>query len=165
MKGARYGSLAALAVVVLVGVALYPRPVREETPTLAPLPADSAAARDAPTLALWSEAAGVPTLLTEAVAWTESGRSLDPTLRGAAGEVGRFQIKPATARERCPRQNIMTYHGNLACYLRMMRENYAACRDWRCAIARYNGQGPAAAAYAGRVLAFVERRVLAEVAR
>jgi len=163
-----HGRLAVFIIVGgLVGFAasvLSPRPVTEEVPTFVQVPLDSGASRDAPTLALWSEAAGVPVLLTEAVAWTESGRNLDPLLRGAAGEVGRFQIKPSTARLRCPRQNITTARGNLTCFLRIVRRDYATCGgDWRCTIARYNGAGPMAAAYADRVLGYVRRRVLAEV--
>lgn len=165
MRRARAFGLTALAGVIVATLALAPRAAREETPPVLEAATDYAAPPDAPTLALWSEAAGLPTLLTEAMAWTESGRNLDPSLRGAAGEWGRFQILPATARLRCPRQNITTARGNLGCFLRMMRQNYAACGDWRCAIARYNGAGPAAAAYADRVLAVVQRRVLAEVAQ
>jgi hypothetical protein len=152
-----------VGLLALGGLCIRPERASEATLPPASSPPDSTLAPDAPTLALWSEAAGVPALVTVTVAWTESGRNLDPTLRGAAGEVGRFQIRPSTARERCPRQNIDTYHGNLVCFLRLMRENYATCREWRCALAAYNGRGPAAAAYAARVFALVRQRVLAEV--
>jgi len=120
---------------------------------------------DAPTLQLWSEVTGVPAVLTEAVAYVESGHDLRPALRGRAGEWGRFQILPNTAARRCPNHDVATYQGNLACFFRIMRENYLRCRDWRCAIERYNGRGGAARAYADRVLAVVQHRVLWEVNR
>src|SRR3989442_6143410 len=34
-------------------------------------------------------------------------------------EVGRFQIKPSTARQRCPAIAVSTYAGNLACFAQM----------------------------------------------
>jgi len=66
-------------------------------------------------------------------------------------EVGRFQIKPSTARFRCPNLNVFTYDGNLTCFARMFAQD-AAKGGNLYAITRHNGAGAKAAEYLGRVL-------------
>jgi len=98
----------------------------------------------------------------EAVARVESGCNLSPLLRAHACwnrvvrlrdcEVGRFQIKPSTARARCRGLNVFTYSGNVACFFRMFGEDWA--RGGRTyATLRHNGSGPGAEHY----LALVDR--------
>jgi len=59
-----------------------------------------------------------------AVAQAETGANASPRVRahGCRGRncaVGRFQILPSTARQRCPGFNIYEYHDNVACFLWM----------------------------------------------
>jgi hypothetical protein len=111
---------------------------------------------DAATLALWSEAARVPTFFTFAIAWRETRNNASPASRGKLGEVGRFQILPRTARTRCPKIDVREYEGNLACFLKMAGEDGARCRnDWRCAARIHNGSW----AYADSVMADVRELV------
>jgi hypothetical protein len=88
--------------------------------------------RDAAHLRLAARAAGVDERMVLAVAYVETRRNLDPRVldqtcahisRDCA--VGRFQIKPSTARLRCPEENIRTYKGNVACFLKMFRVDVA----------------------------------------
>ncbi len=71
-------------------------------------------------------------------------------------EVGRMQIKPSTARIRCPGKDIFTYDGNLACFAKMFAEDAQMGNTlyggtiW--AIRHHNGAGPQADAYVKRVL-------------
>lgn len=112
---------------------------------------------DAPTLQLWSEVAGVPTFLTYAIAWRETRNNPSPWVRGARGEVGRFQVMPATAKSRCAGIDVGTSEGNLACFLKMIRADLARCAgDARCAARIHNGSGPRARAYADSVMADVK---------
>lgn len=86
---------------------------------------------DAHYLVHQADAAGLPRALVLAVAWTESRTNLNPKLRGhhchaqANCEVGRYQIKPATAALRCPGFDIRRYSGNVGCWLQMAAEDYA----------------------------------------
>lgn len=66
-------------------------------------------------------------------------------------EVGRFQIKPSTARLRCPGLDVFTYGGNLACFAQMFAAD-AKTRGTLYAIRHHNGAGPRADAYVQRVL-------------
>lgn len=95
----------------------------------------------------------VPARLEAAVALVESGRNLNPRLRGAAGEWGRFQIRTATARALCPGLDVRTSTGNARCFRLMMREHFERTGSWPAALVAYNGTGPRARAYARRVLA------------
>jgi len=69
-------------------------------------------------------------------------------------EVGRFQIKPSTARLRCPGWNVFTYGGNLQCFAIMFGADTDA-GGTLYAIRRQNGKGGAADAYLRRVLATI----------
>lgn len=69
-------------------------------------------------------------------------------------EVGRFQIKPSTARRRCPGLNVWTYDGNVRCFVHMLEED-AAAGGMLYAIRHHNGSGPRAADYLQRVLATI----------
>lgn len=106
---------------------------------------------DAATLELWSEAAGVPVAFTYAMAWEETRNNPSPWVRGAHGEYGRFQIKLTTARSRCPGLDVRQYDDNLACFLRMSREDWQKC-GWACAARIHNGSGRRAEEYASRVM-------------
>lgn len=118
---------------------------------------------DAATLQLWSEAAGVPAAFTYAVAWEETRNNADPSIRGAHGEYGRFQIKLTTARVRCPGLNVKEYYDNLACFLRMSREDWMRSGSWRTAARTHNGSGVRAESYANKVMGTVRMIVSAKV--
>lgn len=127
---------------------------------------DTLLASDAATLRVWSEAAGVPYVHTWALAYEETRRNTSPGTRGGHGEWGRFQILPSTAKSRCGNLDTRTYYGNLACFLKMTREDALRCRgDYRCAARIHNGSGPKAEAYADRVWATTRALVEREVAR
>lgn len=163
--------LIVLVVVFLASMVVIARveekPQETDLVTFAPAPDSSRGPwshPDALTLKLWSEAAGVPTFLTYAIAWRETRNNPSPWVRGAHGEVGRFQIRALTARSRCPGIDVGMYDGNLACFLRMAQEDLRTCAgDARCASRVHNGSGPKARAYADSVMAdvkkLVERRV------
>jgi hypothetical protein len=91
-----------------------------------------------------------------AIAYEESAHNLNPRVRGKHGEVGRFQIKTATARERCPDLNIWTYQGNTTCFVRMFSEDTRRVST-EYAIRAQNGAGPGADLYARKVLADMQR--------
>lgn len=113
---------------------------------------------DAGTLGVWSEAAGVPVVFTYAIAWRETRNNPSPATRGKLGEVGRFQILSRTAAARCRGIDVREYYGNLACFLRMAREDAASARcagDWRCAARIHNG----AQAYADSVMLDIQKLV------
>lgn len=74
-------------------------------------------------------------------------------------EVGRFQIKPSTAKGRCPGLNIWLYDGNLACFAIMFAEDVRK-KDVFYAITHHNGSGPKAREYLQRVLSTVGRITL-----
>jgi len=115
---------------------------------------------DALALKTLSDSVGVPAFVTWAVANEETRHNTNPRVRGLSGEVGRFQIKPATARALCPRDNIFVWRGNTKCFLKMARGDFEATGSWRAAIARHNGglggaSSPAAKAYTKRVEATI----------
>lgn len=127
------------------------------------------------TLVHASEVARVDPLATLAIAWEESRDDVNPHLRAhycwhgefvtneglvvgavhkADCEVGRFQIKPSTAKARCPSINIWTYSGNVRCFLKMFGEDsrrYGVVT----AIRIQNGSGVKAKEYTQRVLATI----------
>lgn len=118
---------------------------------------------DAATLELWSEAAGVPPAFTFAIAWQETRNNASPAVRGRHGEYGRFQILLSTARTRCPGLNVVEYEDNLACFLRMARQDWLRCGSWRCAARTHNGSGLMAERYADSVMQTVREIVNAKV--
>jgi hypothetical protein len=112
--------------------------------------------------------AGIPPARLEAVARVESGCNLSPRLRAhwcwhgvqaekvSQGdglpapevrrpavhardcEVGRFQVKPSTARRWCPGLDVFAYRGNTACAVRFLARLLDA---WGVVgIARFNGE-------------------------
>jgi len=123
-----------------------------------------------------ADSAGIDEKATLAIAWEESRENLSPHLRGhhcwythrvvvedtvivrqhhePDCEVGRFQIKPSTARRRCPGLDVFTYVGNTRCFARMFAED-AEQHDIIYAITRHNGSGPRAREYLTRVLAVI----------
>lgn len=121
---------------------------------------------DAPTITMWSRAAGVPAEYALAIAWEETRWSQAPYVRSAVGAIGRFQIMPATARERCPNHNVRTYYGGLGCFLKMSQENMQTCRnDFRCMARIHNGAGPKAEVFADSVWSTITQIVQEEVSR
>lgn len=114
---------------------------------------------DARFLAAQAVAHGVDTRVVLAMAWTETRCNISTAVRGQAGEVGRFQISPETARRWCRGLNIHLYHENVRCFFRLF-VRYQAELDIPGllplnAIRRYNGRGPKAHAYVERVLKIV----------
>jgi hypothetical protein len=65
-------------------------------------------------------------------------------------EVGRFQIKPTTARLRCPGVNVFTREGNYQCFFTMFSEDMRA-RGLSYAIRHHNGAGDHARWYLRRI--------------
>lgn len=126
-----------------------------------------------------ADSAAIDRRVVLAIAWEETADNTDPRVRGhhcwysyrsfvpnpvtggtdtvrvthheADCEVGRYQIKPSTARFRCRDLNVFTYDGNLACFARMFAQD-AAKGGNLYAITRHNGAGPRAAQYLDRVL-------------
>lgn len=92
---------------------------------------------DAGLLAVYADSARVPHVVAWAIAWQETRHDLNPALRGRAGEVGRLQVLPSTARSRCPRLDIYTYTGNLACGMRLLRWRFEQRGSWAAAIRAY----------------------------
>lgn len=131
---------------------------------------------DGITLLDLADSARIDGRATLAMAWQESGDNLSTRLRGhhcwysqrvvrgdsvvvlhhheSDCEVGRYQIKPSTARLRCPGLNIFTYAGNTRCFAKMFAEDTAR-RGIEFAITNHNGRGPRARAYLARVLAMI----------
>jgi len=65
-------------------------------------------------------------------------------------EVGRYQIKPSTARRRCANLNVFTYEGNILCFFRMFYEDQHS-GGTEFAIRHHNGSGPMTYYYRDRV--------------
>lgn len=78
---------------------------------------------DAPHLRATADSAGVPRGGLLGMAYMETRNNLKPGVRGPGGEWGRFQIKLATARARCPGMDVKTYDGNVACVAKMFGED------------------------------------------
>lgn len=111
---------------------------------------------DAKYLAWQARAHGIDPRVVLAIAWEETRRNTDPSVRGQAGETGRFQLSRATAKHYCPAADIRLYHANVACALRLMaqlqaRHDIPGLLPIHM-IRRYNGAGPKAEAYTARVL-------------
>lgn len=93
----------------------------------------------------------------EAVARVESGCNLNPRLRGhhcltlRDCEIGRFQIKPSTARLRCRGLNIRRYHDNVVCAAVILQQNIRS-RGMVDGTRVFNGTGPATYEYLYKVL-------------
>lgn len=91
---------------------------------------------------------GIPPRLFSALIQTESSWKVNA--RGAAGEVGLTQLLPRTARHLGVDPHDV--HGNLLGGAMHLRSHYVRTGDWTLALARYNGRGPMARAYAQKVL-------------
>lgn len=120
-----------------------------------------------------ADSAGIDAPAALAIAWEESAANLNPHLRGhhcwyttyaEVGdltvtvqhhehdcEVGRYQIRPSTARLRCPGLNILTYAGNTRCFATMFADDVRQ-QGRLYAIKHHNGHGAKADAYLKRVL-------------
>lgn len=98
---------------------------------------------------------GVPPEIALAVASQESGichwSASGSVLRGKAGEYGVMQLMPATAAGLGvdPTDVNDNIHGGVK-YLSQLYDRYG---DWTLAVQHYNGSGPAAQAYATKVMA------------
>lgn len=164
---ARLGSVLLVFLTLLaVGLGRWTHNAPAAAPEPLPILADSApgAARhpDSTALETFSRLVGVPPLFTFALAWEETRNNPDPKTRGKHGEWGRFQVKETTARARCPGFNIKTAEGNLACFLKMAREDRIAGGSWWHAARVHNGSGEAARAYADRVIRTVGQLALSD---
>ena len=98
-----------------------------------------------------ARAVGLPDRRVEAIARVETACNLNPRLRAhdcraprRDCEVGRFQIKPSTARQRCSCVDVRTYRNNVACFLLTFAEDRARF-GLTDATVRHNGYGPAGA--------------------
>lgn len=91
---------------------------------------------------------GVPPRLFAALIQAESSWRVDA--RGAAGEIGLTQLMPRTARA----LGVDPYDigQNLLGGARHLKAHYDREGTWTLALARYNGRGPRAQAYAERIL-------------
>lgn len=108
---------------------------------------------DAAHLATLADSVGIPAELSWAMAWEESRANLNPRLRGALGERGRFQVHETRRigiRCRALGLNVRTYAGNTRCHAIVMREMIDAYGTAE-AVRRWNGSGPGARAYRARV--------------
>ena len=108
---------------------------------------------DAAELAVQADSLGVPLIVALSVPTVESGRNLNPLLRGTHGDLGRFQVRGAVWHSafggECRRLDL--YRSNIRCGLRILAWCYEREDDWSKAVACYNGAGPKARAYAARV--------------
>jgi hypothetical protein len=99
----------------------------------------------------------IPPARFESIARVETACNLSPRVRGhhcpnrRDCEVGRFQIKPSTARRRCAELNVWTYRGNTECALRILDENVREMGLVETT-RRFNGAGPATYEYFWKVL-------------
>ena len=94
-----------------------------------------------------------PTAPVLAIAWIESRTDTNPHLRAhycwnaqrhsPDCEVGRFQIKPSTAKVDCPGLDIFTTFGNHACFFTRFDETLIRGHSVREAIRRHHGGTPA----------------------
>lgn len=111
---------------------------------------------------------GVPVMVMEGIAAVESGYSGRNDVRGAAGEIGRMQIMPQTARNAgCPEPVTVRLreHGfNLACGARILRRCYEDRRSWAGAVQCFNAPAlPAAPEYLRKVETEIGRQQLARL--
>lgn len=90
----------------------------------------------------------IDTRLFFAVIHTESRWRVDA--RGKAGEIGLMQLMPRTARSLGVDPHDV--RDNLRGGAMYLRRHYLSTGNWTAALARYNGRGPRAHAYAQRVL-------------
>jgi len=102
-----------------------------------------------------AERDSLPAARVQAIAWTETRCNTSPRVRGKLGEIGRFQIRAATARAHCPTLNVRSYKGNTECFVKLFRENVARYGLTE-ATSRHNGRGDAACHYLKRVLTVEE---------
>lgn len=97
---------------------------------------------DAAQLAAAARAHRDPNVIFQAIAAVESGYSGRNDVRGKAGEIGRLQIKVATARDAgCPEpveQRLQDHGYNIACGARILRQCYDVMRHWADAIRCFN---------------------------
>lgn len=116
-----------------------------------------------------AERAGVDPRLALAFAWVETQTNTDPRVRDRTCwypgyrsrdcAIGRFQIKPSTARTRCPGDDVKTYRGNVACFLKMLSEDVMRF-GLRKAIRTYNHSDD----YVASILTAVGEQAIEEAA-
>ena len=92
---------------------------------------------DAALLAAYADSAHVPHTVVWAIAWQESRHNLNPAVRGRAGEIGRLQVLPRTAKTFCADLDIYTYSGNVKCGVRLLRGHFQRRGSWAAAIRAY----------------------------
>ncbi|MGI0150163.1 MAG: transglycosylase SLT domain-containing protein, partial [Thermoplasmata archaeon] len=91
-----------------------------------------------------------------ALAMGERETGFDPTKRGAAGEIGLFQLLPKTVREELrymgPLEALFDPNLNTRLATQYLDILFRRFGTWPVAIRAYNGSGPASRAYAAGVL-------------
>lgn len=110
--------------------------------------------------------AGDDALVIAAMAIRES--SVQPTARGALGEVGLLQIAPSTGKRLCRDlvYKLRQTRANVQCSMRVVREVKRLCgNDPRRWLSRYNGGPCRRTRYSTRVLALVRKLDTNYVAR
>lgn len=111
-------------------------------------------------ISYWAAQYGVPPAIALAVAQQESG--LNQAARGRAGEVGVFQLMPATAAG----LGVDPYDpdANIEGGVRLLADNYHRFGDWSLALSAYNG-GPSRVASSGAVIPSTAGYVASVLAR
>lgn len=107
---------------------------------------------------------GVPVSIMRAVAAVESGYSGRNDVRGKAGEIGRMQIKPATAKAHgC--WDLRDHGANIACGAKILRRCYERTHSWSLATGCYNwpANPVGAVEYRGKVERELGRQWLARL--
>lgn len=121
---------------------------------------------DASLLKQYADSARVPVEIVWAVAEIESGHRANNLARGAAGEIGRFQLKAFWSnsfRSVCGNAPVEDYKSNLCRGSFLLAYCHRRSGSWHSAIACYNGRGPRAEAYVKRVEAVLGRIYLKEL--
>ena len=108
---------------------------------------------DAAFLRIQAESLGVPMIVALAVPTVESGRNLNPLLKGANGDIGRFQVRAAVWGRafggECAR--LAVYRNNVRCGLLVLRWCFARYGTWPDAVSCYNGTGSKTRIYLAKV--------------
>lgn len=122
---------------------------------------------DAAVLKQFADSAGVPVEIAWAIAAVESGHGPHNHARGKAGEIGRFQLKrhhSAAFAAECGTAPLTDYLTNVCKGLHLLRSHFDSTGDWRLAIRRYNGRGPATLVYLQKVEREIGRMALQRLA-
>ena len=120
---------------------------------------------DAVVLARYADSARVPHVIAWALVAVESGHAANNRARGAHGEIGRLQVRRVHRgrfAHACGRKPLTDYRTNVCVGLFLLRSYYERTGSWESAIQRYNGRGPGAVRYLGKVQREIGRLTLRE---